>query len=223
MSVGFDPSTDFEDITDGLEAVTLDRRGSSDNVSVTKALRRELSVAESRSSTGSLQVSDGQLRAGDTRWHLPQAEVTTTPRVGDVIEPSNGDRYQIMEVVLETLGNRWECVSRNLRIAYGLDDTVSIQKATYAKGDGGAQEATWTTYVAGVRARVQEVAATGGVAGGAKQTGRAYDVLLEADLELDAKHRIVDQRGRKYLIVGVTGRAEVGQPMTIEATAWRSG
>ncbi len=216
MSVGFDPSTDFEDITDGLEAVTLDRRGSSDNVSVTSALRRNLSTSE-------ILASDGKLQSGDTRWHLPGAEVTTTPRIGDSIEPSDGTRHQILEVRFDTLSNRWRCVTRDLRIAYGLDDTVSIQKATYAKGDGGAQEATWTTYVAGVRARVQEVAATGGVVGGAKQTGRAYAVLLEADLELDSKHRIVDQRGRKYLIVGVTGRGDVGQPMTIEATAWRSG
>ena len=40
------PGTDFVDVIDGLEAVTLNRRGSSSDVSVTSALQRNVSTAE---------------------------------------------------------------------------------------------------------------------------------------------------------------------------------
>jgi hypothetical protein len=211
---GFDPSTDFETIADGLEAVTLDRRGSSDNVSVTKALRRNVSTTE-------IAASNGKLQSGDTRWHLPASEVTTTPRLGDWIEDSSGDRWQVLEIRKDTLSNRWRCISRNLRIVYGLDDTVTIQVASYAKGTAGAPERTYTTWRTGVRCRVQEVAATHGDEAGARRTQKAYVILCEDDYDLDHTHRIKDRRGNKYQVLGVSQRADIGKPMIIEATPWR--
>ena len=68
MAVGFDPNADFETITDGLEPVTLVRRGSSDDTAITNALQRNINNNE-------IAQSDGKYMAGDVRWHLPDAEV----------------------------------------------------------------------------------------------------------------------------------------------------
>lgn len=216
MSVAFSPGTDFEDITDGLEAVTLNRRGSSDNVSVTAALRRALSTSE-------ISASDGLLRSGDTWWHLPAAEVATTapPRMGDWIIPTDGTRFQIMELRLDTQSTRWRCIARDVRVSYGLDDTIQIQEAVYDKGGAGAQEASWRVHLDGVRARIQEVDAEVAVAGDAKRTERTYGISVESDLDLLLNHRIKDRKGKLYRIIAVTGRDAIGEPMVIEATQWR--
>lgn len=216
MSVVFDPSTDFEDVTDGLEAVTLNRRGSSDNVSVSAALRRALSTTE-------IAASDGLLRSGDTRWHLPVAEVAVAspPRMGDWIVPTDGTRFQIMELRLDTMSRRWRCVARDVRVSYGLDDTIQIQEAVYDKGGAGAQEASFRVYRDGIRARIQEVDAEVAVVGDAKRTERTYGISVESDLDLLLNHRIQDRKGKLYRIIAVTGRAAIGEPMVIEATQWR--
>ena len=46
MTLAFDPSDDFADVVDGLETVTLKRRGASDDVTVAGTLRRGLTVRE---------------------------------------------------------------------------------------------------------------------------------------------------------------------------------
>lgn len=214
MSVGFDPGTDFEDIVDGLQAVTLDRRGSSQNVAVTAALCRNVSTSE-------IVASDGKLQSGDTRWHLPAAEVTTAPRLGDSVEDSSGNRYQILEVRDDTLNNRWRCTTRNLRIAYGLDDTLTIEKAAYSKGTAGAAERSWSTWRTGVRARIQTTSAEHAEQARARRTLTADTVLLEDDYDLTDAHRLKDLEGNYYRILGVTSKGEIGRPMVIEARPWR--
>jgi hypothetical protein len=216
MTLTFTPGTDFEDVCDGLEAVTLNRRGSSDDVSVTSALQRNVSTTE-------IAASDGKYQAGDVRWHLPIAEVATTPKLGDSIVDAAGDYWKILAVRLDTLGRRWRCMTRNLVIAHGLNDTVTIEEATYAKGTGGAMERTYHVWRSGVRARIQEVDTSMETDGGAKRTAKRYQIYLEDDYAVTHNHRIKDRQGNKYKIVGAGNKAELGQCQVVEATEWRSG
>ena len=221
MSVGFDPSTDFQDITDGLETITLDRRGSSDNVTVTAALQRMISTRELRATGGSPLSSDGKLQSGDVRWHLPNAQVTTMPRMGDWIEDVSGNRFQILMVDNSTLQNRWMCAARNLRVAYGLEDTITIERATYAKGDAGAFEDDYKIWKTGVRARIQEDVADMEVDAGAKRTTKEINILLEDDYDIRQSDRIKDRRGTFYRIAGTIQKADIGQPFVIGVVEWR--
>lgn len=215
MSVGFDPSTDFEDITDGLEAVTLNRRGSSSNVSISGALQRAVSISE-------VAASDGQYTQGDVRWHLPVADVALTapPRIGDSIVDAAGDYWAILTVQLATLSNRWRCVSRNVAIQYGLDDTITIEVAAFAKGTGGATERTWTTYKT-VRANIIETTADTEVREGASRTAKQFEIVIVTDIAIGHQHRIKDEQGTLYTVVGSTGQDEVGALQTVQATEWR--
>lgn len=226
MSVTFAPGTDFVDIVDGLEAVTLNRRGSSSDVSVTSALQRNVSTAE-------VAGSDGKYRAGDVRWHLPASEVSATPQLGDWIVDAASARWQVLEVRQDTLSRRWRCVTRNLVIAYGLNDTVVIEEAVYTKGTGGAAKAAYHVWRAGVRARIQEVAAAVNpnaiaeiaasvdTSSGARRTAKRYRIYLGDDYEIDHNHRIRDRKGNYYKIEGRANKAELGQAQVVEASEWR--
>jgi hypothetical protein len=213
MSVGFDPSTDFETITDGLEAVTLNRRGSSSNVSVTNALQRAVTTSE-------VEASNGQYTQGDVRWHLPKAEVAATPKIGDSIVDAGDTWWVILTVQEATLSARWRCVSRDVIVQYGLDDTVTIEVAAYSKGDGGAAERSWSTYRT-ARARIQEVTADAEDREGARRTARQYDIFIVTDLELGHEHRIRGSDGTLYNITGNTGVQDVSALQAIQATEWR--
>jgi len=72
--------------------------------------------------------SGGWQLADDLVWHLPVAELPDAPRLGDVILDGIGRRWTILAVKLATLGVRWRCETRDVAIAAGLDDAISVQK-----------------------------------------------------------------------------------------------
>lgn len=223
MTVTFDPSADFADVVDGLEAVTLKRRGTSTTDAVASALQRAVMLKEAA-------ASNGKVTTRDVVWHLPIEELATAPRMGDVILDGNSERWTVLEVSEQTLSGRWRCVSRNLRVVYGLNDTVVIEQATYSKGDGGAGEKTWHVWKTGVRARIQpggdarfeSQATEAGVDAGAQRTMQRFLILMEDDYVLNHSHRIKDREGNVYRILNTTGREDIGQPMTVEVEKWRS-
>jgi hypothetical protein len=213
MSVGFDPSTDFETITDGLEPVTLNRRGSSANVSIAKALQRAVT-------TGEVEASNGQYTQGDVRWHLPKAEVTDTPKIGDSIVDAGGTYWAILTVQEATLSARWRCVSRDVVIQYGLDDTLTIEVATYVKGDGGAAERTWSTFKT-ARGRIQELTSDVEDREGARRMATQFDIFIMTDIDFDQNHRIKGVDGKLYNVTGNTGVGDISALQVVQATEWR--
>jgi len=209
----FDPSTDFANIADGTESVTVCRRGStpgSPGTTVSHALRRTVTMREAAESHGSYTASD-------VIWHLPAEELADAPRLGDVVLDADGRRWTILEVQSAALGTRWRCAARNLAVVYGLDDTITILKATYVKDDGGAAEPLWRPWKTGVRARIQPVAAQAGTKHRARQTVVRYRIFLEEDLALDHTHRIQGPDAAVYQVVATQGAERIGEPQTIEA------
>lgn len=210
MVLTFDPSPDFADVVDGLEAVTLNRRGSSDDVAVASALRREVTTKEAA-------ASDGKYAAGDTRWHFPTDEVADTPNVGDTIVEAGGDRYHILSVNRDTLSARWKCVSRNLTIFYGLDRVVTIRKSKKTNTKG-VSTRSWRT-VRTVAARVQPVGGEDPRLAGAenrtehnaRQLVKSVSIFLAEDIELTPAHRIVEPDGTQWDVKSYQGDKTVGR------------
>jgi len=215
MSVTFDPSTDFEDVCDGLEAVTLNRRGSTPNTDIAHALQRNINNRE-------IAASDGKYKAGDVRWHLPDAEIGDDPRMGDVIVDAADNRYTILEPRHDTLENRWRCVCRNVRVVYGLDDTIAILQATYAKGTGGALEPTWHDWKTGIRACIQPMATDIGVENQAKRAVNQVSIFIAEDLAITQNHRVRGRNGTIYKVTGYNGAERIGELAEIiaEVTPW---
>lgn len=218
-AVIFDPSTDFEDVVDGLEAVTLDRRGHTPNTSIDHALQRALSTRE-------VAASDGKYVMGDVRWHIARVEVGTSPQLGDTMEDAAGNRQLIIDRQLATLEHRWRLICRNPRIVYGLDDTITIQRATFAKGVGGAHEATWHTWITGLRARIQPEMSEFGAVNMAQTRTKGVRIAIAEDgnltPDIQTNHRVLGQDGQTYRITGFDRAERIGELSIIraEVTPW---
>jgi hypothetical protein len=213
-----DLSTDFVTAADGLESVTLRRRGQSPGgpgVVVSHALRKSITMREAA-------ASGGRYTASDVVWHLPVAELPEAPRLGDVLRDSSGRRWTVLEVAHTVLGTRWRCASRNLAVVHALDDTITVLRAVYAKGDCGAAEAVWRPWKTGVRARIQPVAAEIAANHQARQTSTRFRIFVEDDLVLDHTHRIQGPDGTIYKVLATRAAERIGELCSIDAevTPW---
>lgn len=214
MSVAFDPSTDFEEIVDGLEAVTLVRRDKAPT-SIAHALQRRIDAREA-------EQSNGLYTTRDVRWHLPNAETGDRPDLGDVIRDAAGARYTILDTAYSTLQARWRCIARNLEVFWRLTDSVTIEKATFAKGTGGAAEATWDRWKT-IRAAIKLISRTPDVEEEALRTILRWNIWIAEDRDITHEHRIIRADDTKYEIVNVTGPETIGELMRIEVMEWRRG
>jgi len=225
MAVNFDPFHDFTQITDGLESVTLLRRGSSPGepaAVIAHALRRLTATKETtfgnRSEVRKHADSDAHAQAADVDWHLPLEELPEAPQMGDVVLDADGRRWTILEVRNTTLNSRWRCYTRELAITYGLDDTITILKAEYAKSDAGAVEATWHVWRTGVRARLQPFSMQVEVEHAALGSEMRFRIYLEESVTLDHNFCIQGADGSQYKILWTTGAPRLGELQTLDAT-----
>jgi len=224
MTLDFDPSDDLAKVADGTETVTLLRRGAtpgSPGTVLSGVLRGPAATAEpivgNRHEVRRRADTHGKLLAHDLVWHLPADQLDEPPRPGDVVLDGSGGRWTILEAESVTLQTRWRANTRNLAVAHGLDDTVTILKATYAKGTGGAAEPTWHTWRAGVRARIQAQGASMDTEHRSRRTAARYRIFVDEDLPLDHTHRVQGPDGTSYRILGTSGAERLGEPQTIEA------
>jgi hypothetical protein len=221
MTLNFVPDGDFAEVADGLETVTLRRRGCSEATVVTHALRRAATTREptlhNRYNTQKQVPTGGLHTASEVSWHLPTEELGDPPRLGDAIVDGQGRRWTILDVQLTTLRTRWQCAACNLAVVYGLDDTVTILMASYGKGYGGAAEPTWRPWRTGVRARIQPAAADVGSGHQARRTTRRFQIFVEEDVVVDHNHRIQGPDGTIYRVRASLGAERIGELQTIDA------
>ena len=219
MSTDFDPSDDLTDVADGLETVTLLRRGSTTGTAgtvISHALRRAMSAAEAAMVTrGDVRKknvpSSGQHTAAAVVWHLPVAELTAAPRLGDVILDGQGQRWTILIVKHTTLGARWRCETRDVAVAFGLDDTISVLKPL-----SGTSGPPWRTWRTGVRARIQPIETKIATSGETTTTTNRYRIFVEENLDVDHTYCIRGADGTHYSITGAIGAERIGELQVIE-------
>jgi len=224
----FNPSTDFVDMTDGTEAVTLLRRGTdSDDAGtlVAHALRCAITTSEAvctnQSGIKKQMPSDGQYLADDIVWHLPVVELPDAPQLGDVILDSAGQRWTILKVKEATFGTRWRCNARNLIIAHHLDDTIIVLKAIYTKSSCGVAEPTWQIWKTGIRARIQPGEVKVQITDQSRQTVQQYNIFIAEDIAIDQTHRILGPNGTAYRVTTSVGIEHIGELQVIEAEVIR--
>ena len=214
----FDPSDDFVAITDGAEAVTLLRRGSTLGTAgtvIAHALRRAMTAGEApvlnRGDVRKNVASSGRHIAATVVWHLPIAELPAAPGLGDWILDGDGHRWAILTVKRATLGARWRCETKNVAIAFGLDDTITVLKNVNT-----VSEPIWRTWKTGVRARVQpsEVKIVSDET--TASTTTSYRIFVEEDLELDHTCCIRGADGTIHTITRALGAERIGELQVIE-------
>ncbi len=212
MSATFDPQGDLPLSADGLEAVTLYRRGVTSGASgqaVAHALRRS-------TATRAAAATAGQATVGEAVWHLPAEELSRPPEVGDVILDAESRRWTVLEAQIAALGSRWRCLARCLALAFGLDDTVNVLRAEQTKGQAGAAVAAWRVWRTGVRARIQPIEARPTARHAARRPATRCRILLEEHLLLDERHRIQARDGTLYRVRRTMAPQEIGEPVAVE-------
>jgi hypothetical protein len=218
MSLSFDPSDDLSTVADGTERVTLLRRGSTTGAAgtvIAHALRRAITAGEAaivnRGDIHKHVPSGGVQRADDLVWHLPVAELIEAPRLGDVVLDGEGRRWTVLVVKRATLGARWRCETRDVAIAHGLDDTISVLKSAGTSGP------TWRTWKTGIRARIQPIETKILADAETPSTTTTYRIFVEEQLELDHTCRLRGADGLIYTITSTTGAERIGELQVIEA------
>jgi hypothetical protein len=220
----FNTTDDFATITDGLEPVTLFRRQSpGDGELIPHALRRAIDTAEVLGDNRKTIESDGRYTAADAAWNLPVAELASEPRLGDVLEDAAGRRWTILEARLVALGARWRCRTRELSIAFGLEDLIDVLVAEYSQNESGAAETTWSVQHAGVRGRIQPIE-TKVFAGDSGLTSvHRCRIILEEAFDLDHTHRLRGPDGTLYRITAAAGFPKLGELQTIDVEKIEAG
>ncbi|MCE5301844.1 MAG: hypothetical protein LLF97_01895 [Planctomycetaceae bacterium] len=220
----FNPQEDFSAVVDGFETVTLVRRGGATRT-VVHALRRATTIAEGvigSSSDVRRQVpSGGRLVAVDLAWHLSIAELPEAPQLGDAIVDGEGQRWTIVEVKRNALVARWRCAARNIAVAFGLDDTISVLKAAYVKNSCGAAEPIWRLWRSGVRARIQPIKTSVVADESTRGIAASYRIFVAEELDLDQTCRIRGSDGTLYTVKSASGAERLGELQTIEAEVSR--
>jgi len=209
MTLPFDPGSDLARVADGLETVTVTRPGSSAATVVTGALR---SVVHSRQ----VAESAGQYTVGDVAWHLPAGELAGSPQVGDVIIDAADQRWTVLRVQKTSLATRWRCVARNLAVVHGLDAYIDIEKATVAKGEGGAETRSWHTWKTGLRAKIQPAGMQVRREHDREVSRARFTIYLAHDLDLDRSHRVRGPDRAVYHVIGTRKADRVDALMEID-------
>lgn len=219
MAVSFNPVGDFELIADGLAEHTLiDREGVPRVLS--KVLRQEIDRKE-------VWASNGNYRQGDAVFHLSTTECADEPQLGWTLRPSDDvtSDYTILSVVKDTMGDRWECVGRNLAVSEGLTERITILKAgeVVQSASGALKPSTWFAEAVDVIARVQPMQADRVVE--QEQTlfiEQATCVFLHSRT-IDATRRIQTADGTVWKIISVANRDRIERlfEATVEKTPWR--
>lgn len=149
MTEPFLPGREFAHVVDGLEPVTLQSAPAGREQTVSHAKRTAASAGEAA-------PSGGHYRRGEATWHLPAAELDRPPRPGDRITAGDGSEWTILEVVEAVGGARWQCRCRNLILAMGLSDRVTLQWAdAWRKLPAGDFQPRWCDLLVNVPARIQ--------------------------------------------------------------------
>ena len=191
MTLSFHAAADFARLVDGLEAVTLARRGGA----VTSSL-------DGRRTASSISEA-----APSATWDLAQAECPTPPSPGDALIDAAGSRWTVLAIHPAVHTGRWKCACLNLAIQYGLDDTVSVDESERISQPGGGVSLTWGAWRTGVRARIQPLRATVHNELEPPQSVRTYRIYLAEELPLDHRHRIRAADGALYGVTAYSAAA----------------
>jgi len=212
MTITPDLSTDFEDVADGLEAVTMtDLDGT--ETAVATALRRHQRRSTGGEGAGSESIRDACV------WHLPQSLVATIPDIGGTITDTDSLVWEIEAVSRQVFGHRWRCeCSRTAIQDDALNTRVQIMQAKFSQGRHGEPVIEWKHWRANIRAAISEAELTAAQANDMRYATASHTIALDLDEELTTEHKIVGGDGTEYHILGVSGTGELGKPQTVTCT-----
>jgi hypothetical protein len=197
MSIELNIAADFATILDGAEPVTLKRRDRATTIAITAAWR-----FTSHTSDG--EAAGGHVAQADVVWQFPWDDASDPPRLGDVLIDLGGECFTILTVDCLKANTRWRATTRNLRLAYQLNDRVDVQQAIIEDTGGGPAITGWTTIRAALPARIQPERLAVDNSTSPATSAASYRIILGEPIDLDANSRFVDPQGNVYQLIELT-------------------
>lgn len=196
MSLQLDASDDFSPGVDQLESVTLRRRNSGEVVAISTALRRHAVTREA-------EPSGGAARQADAVWHLQLPTGEAAPELGDVVIDVRDQRWTIQQTEELPLLGRWKCAARELRVAFGCDDRVDVQRAVWDDLGEGPVIVDWSFVRTALPVRIQpeETTVTGSL-DSPTSTAR-FTIILGEAFPLEPDDRFVAADGAIYRLESI--------------------
>ena len=199
MTLTLDASQDYL-LWDNTESVTYRTKLSGAGLFLDKPLTNALGRAPNWKEQ---QASNGVYTSQDRVWNIPAKVVTDaalpTLKPGDKIKDAASAEWTVLQVTLNTWKTAWRLMCRNLNLAYGLRDTVTIQRAAVTRDASGSHVTTWHDYLADIPARVQPTQYAPMDMLGVTGVKGDYLVVVDREVELTATTRV--RFGTKYLEV----------------------
>ncbi len=173
-------------------------------VNVARAKRRAPTTRE-------LAASNGAYTATDLVWLIPRREAPSLDsnfplKPGDLIEADDiaeGQPAPWTILAVQPYGalrTFWRVTTRNLRLAFGLRDAVSILRPTVTQGDSAEPLYTYppaggSYVVQDLAARVQPTSGGIGVANAVETAQQRFNVILGQQVDLLSTDRVLVTQG----------------------------
>lgn len=141
--------------------------------SLTQAIRYPMSLKES-------QASNGVYRTDDIIWTSDTATfniASLVPKPRDYIT-ADGNTYTVLEAIKSPIASFYKLITRDLSLANGLTDTITIQTATISIDASGGITKSWAAVHTSIAARVQPEQTTAFEERGIKSSQVRYQVFV---------------------------------------------
>jgi hypothetical protein len=191
MSLQLDVNDDFAPWVDQLESVTLSRRNSGEVVAIAAALRRHAVTKEA-------EPSGGAARQADAVWHLQLPVGESAPELGDVVIDARDRRWTIQQSEELPLLGRWKCSARELRVAFGCDDRVDVQRAVWDDLGEGPVIVDWSFVYTALPVRIQPEETTISGSLDSPTSVARFTIILGEAFSLEPDDRFVAADGAIY-------------------------
>lgn len=155
-----------------------------------------------------LQPANGAYTASDLVWLIPVVQAPGLkeqfpPRPGDVIEDNELTPWTVLEITpLAAFKTFWRMMTRNLVLANGLAETVTIQRPDIATGDSSEPVYTWPPdggclVVENLPARVQPQDSSPQMINGVEIAHNRFTVILGQQVEMRVGDRVLVTSGKR--------------------------
>lgn len=139
----------------------------------------------------------------DLEWFIPTAKIPSglSPKISDIIVPKEGDEYVIQSVSQNGWRNWWRVQSKNIVLAYGLTDTLTLLRP-HSINEGGTKLILSYATIFSTNGKIIETSEEYSEQTlGKRQAKRNYEIHSVRFLPWEPGDRIQDQSGIVYQII----------------------
>jgi hypothetical protein len=193
MTMELNASGDFALMCDGLEAASL-RRAGGDVLPLTAALRVSHREVEA-------EPSGGAVVRADAVWRVQLPADEPPPRLGEAIVDAAGGRWTILSISEWRELYVWECATRELRIAYGCNDRIDVERPAWEDGEEGPVITGWNYVQTAIPVRIQPDAIVLDESVDPPRGVARWKIILGEQIPLKADDRLTTADGAIYRVL----------------------